>query len=269
MTEPIQLLPKARYGPPLPSRLPIAKLLCLRPNSVALVQSSSRGCTSCGAQRFCMPKGLTEGDALDFEGMVSHGLKVKKGHALFHAPQRLISLYAVRVGAFKTTIVDHGGRGQITGFQMPGEMLGLDAIADGAHTCSAVALEDSEVCVMPYASLQRACTKCPTLQSNFNRLLSQLLIRDQQMMLLMGNLNAEQRLSTFLLSLSERYRLRGYSPSSFILRMSREDISGYLGLRLETVCRAIAQLREREIIECHGRTLNIIDVARLNAATES
>ena len=152
---------------------------------------------------------------------------------------------------------------------MPGDILGLDAIAQSQHACSAVALVDSEACALAYGPLQHACSNCPRLQSNFNRILSQLLVGEQNMMLLMGNLSADQRLSTFLLSLSERYRLSGYSASGFVLRMSREDISSYLGLRLEPICRCIAHLRERGIIECRGRALQILDFSALQAATES
>jgi len=204
-----------------------------------------------------------------FEGLVSHRVKVAKGCALFKAPDRLVNIYAVRVGAFKTTIVDRVGRGQITGFQMPGDMLGLDAIAQSHHASSAVALVDSEVCAIAYKRLQHACSNSAAMQLTFNRILSQLLVRRQNMMLLMGNLNAEQRLSTFLLGLSECYRLSGYSSSNFVLRMSREDISSYLGLRLETICRCISHLRDRRIIECRGRALQILDFIALRAATET
>lgn len=262
----------------MPDSMPIA--LRVRPPSPAPDAPSARllafksrppprpVCSDCGAQRFCLPEGLAVGDADTFAGLVSHRLKIAKGSALFHAPESLINLYAVRVGAFKTTIVDQVGRGQITGFQMPGDILGLDAIAQHRHTCSAVALVDSEVCAVAYRPLQHACGQCPPLQLNFNRIFSQLLVREQNMMLLMGNLSAEQRLATFFLTLSERYRLRGYSATGFALRMSREDISSYLGLRLETVCRAIAHLRERGVIECRGRALEILDIAALQAASE-
>lgn len=264
MSDTLSLVQRTRSEPRLS-----ATLLAFRSKRVEPVQTSRHSCRGCLAQRFCLPEGLVAGDAAEFDGVVSYRFKIAKGSALYHAPQPLISLFAVRVGAFKTTIVDQGGRGQVTGFQMPGDILGLDAIAEEQHTCSAVALEDSEVCVIPYAALQRACGRCKTLQYNFNRILSQLLVREQQMMLLMGHLSAEERLSTFLLGLSERYQQRGYSASGFVLRMSREDISSYLGLRLETVCRCIANLRERGVIECHGRTLQILDLVGLQAAARS
>lgn len=223
----------------------------------AETESRAAGCSHCGALRFCLPDGLAVSEAEQFGHMIGHRIKMKKGSALFHAADPLTHLYAIRIGAFKTTLVDEGGRGQITGFHMPGDVLGLDGIAGDIQVCTAVALEDSELCVIPYAKLLRSCANCQNLQKNFNRLLSQALVREQTMLLTMAGLRADQRLAAFFLKLSERFARWGYSDSSFVLRMSREDIASYLGLRLETVCRCIAQLRARGIIECRGRTVEI------------
>lgn len=229
-------------------------------------ENRTSGCAHCGALRFCLPEGLAVPEAEQFDHMIGHRIRMKKGSALFHAADPLVNLYAVRIGAFKTTLVDEAGRGQITGFHMPGDVLGLDGIAEDIQVCTAVALEDSELCVIPYARLMRSCASCLKLQNNFNRLLSQALVREQNMLLTMAGLRADQRLAAFFLKLSERFARWGYSDSSFVLRMSREDIASYLGLRLETVCRCIAQLRARGIIECRGRTVEIRHMQYLKEA---
>jgi CRP/FNR family transcriptional regulator len=146
---------------------------------------------------------------------------------------------------------------------MSGELLGCDAISNDRHECEAIALEDSEVCPIHFSQLERLAREVPSLQRNLNRVLSQEIVRDHEMLLMMGNLNAEERLAAFLLDLSCRMADRGYSGTAFVLHMSREDIGSYLGLRLETICRTIGSLRSQGIVEISGRAVEIPDLGRL------
>ncbi len=233
--------------PPLPSsRLPL-----------------KTSCSSCGVRELCLSVGMSAGDAQRLSQIVPQRFRVNKGAALFHAGDRLRSLYAVRFGFFKTTISSEDGREQLTGFQMGGELLGIDAISNDQHVCDAIALEDSEVCPIQFSQLEKLSREMPSLQHNLNRILSQEIVRDHEMLLLMGNLNAEERMAAFLLNLSTRMAIRGYSPTAFVLRMTREDIGSYLGLRLETICRAIAYLRDDGIVRICGRAVEILDIERL------
>jgi CRP/FNR family transcriptional regulator len=202
-------------------------------------------------------------DTHRLSAIVPQRIRIKKGAALFHAGDPLRSLYAVRLGFFKTTICSEDGREQLTGFQMGGELLGIDAISNNVHVCDAIALEDSEVCPIQFNQLERLSRELPSLQYNLNRILSREIVRDHEMLLLMGNLNAEERLAAFLLNLSNRMAARGYSPTAFVLRMTREDIGSYLGLRLETICRAIGYLRDNAIVRISGRAVEILDVKQL------
>jgi CRP/FNR family transcriptional regulator len=169
----------------------------------------------------------------------------------------LRSLYAVRLGSFKTSVLSIDGREQVTGFQIPGEMLGLDAISTDQHTCDAVALEDSEVCPIHFAHLEKLARELPSLQHNLNKILSREIVRDHDMMMMLGNMNSDERLAAFLLNMSQRLNSRGYSSRNFVLKMRREEIGSYLGLRLETVCRGIAHLRDQGLVEITGRDVNI------------
>ncbi len=156
---------------------------------------------------------------------------------MYRTGDPLRSLYAVRIGSFKTSVLSVDGREQVTGFHIPGEMLGLDAISADQHACNAFALEDSEVCPIPFAQLEKLAQNLPSLQHNLNRLLSREIVRDHSMLMLMGNMNSDERLAAFLLNLSQRFSIRGYSAKDFVLKMRREEIGSYLGLRLETICR--------------------------------
>ena len=227
------------------------------------VQSLKSACSQCSVLELCLPIGLSGDEVKRLDKLIVQRFKIKKGTALYRTGAPLRSLYAVRVGSFKTSMVSVDGREQVTGFQIPGEMLGLDAISADIHACSAFALEDSEVCPIHFAQLEKLSQSLPSLQHNLNRLLSREIVRDQTMLMLMGNMNSDERLAAFLLNLSQRLSIRGYSPKDFVLKMRREEIGSYLGLRLETICRGIAHLRDLNLVDIAGRNVKIQDMEGL------
>ena len=157
------------------------------------------------------------------------------------------------------------GRGQVTGFQMAGEIVGLDGIVGDEHTCDAVALEDSEVCVLPFERIGELSREVGALQHHLHRVMSREIVREHGVMLLLGTMNAEERLAAFLLNLVQRLQARGFSPSELLLRMTREEIGSYLGLQLETVSRTFSTFAGQGILEVHHRHVKIVDVERLRA----
>jgi CRP/FNR family transcriptional regulator len=230
---------------------------------VLQVHALKTACANCSVLELCLPIGLTGGEVERLDTLIAQRVKVKKGAALYRTGDPLRSLYAVRLGFFKTSVLSVDGREQVTGFQMQGEMLGLDAISTDHYACNAIALEDSEVCPLHFNLLEKLAHDLPSLQHNLNKLLSQEIVRDHSMLLMLGNMNADERLAAFLLNLSQRLNMRGYSSREFVLRMSREAIGSYLGLRLETICRCIAHLRQEELVDMHGRNVTILDLPGL------
>src|SRR5690606_11706062 len=164
-------------------------------------------------------------------------VRVERGKSLYELDDPLDAVYGVRFGSLKTQLEDSSGQQQITGFHLPGEIVGLDGMLEGKHVSSAVALEDSEVCVIRLPEIDRVATQLPSLQQQFRRLMSREISRSHQMLATVGAMRSEQRLAAFLLNLSQRYAALGYSSTEFVLRMSREEIGNYLGLTLETVSR--------------------------------
>ncbi|MGR4041743.1 fumarate/nitrate reduction transcriptional regulator Fnr [Pseudomonas sp. 910_21] len=227
------------------------------------VQYLKAACSNCSVLELCLPIGLSHHEVERLDTLILQRVRVKKGHALYHAGTPLHSLYAVRLGFFKTSVLSVDGREQVTGFQMAGEILGLDAISSNQHACSAFALEDGEVCPIPFAQLEQLSQALPSLQHNLNKILSREIVRDHSMLLQMGNMNADERLAAFLLNLSQRLSLRGYSSRAFVLRMRREEIGSYLGLRLETICRGIAHLRDQGLVTINGKQVQILDLEGL------
>jgi CRP/FNR family transcriptional regulator len=146
---------------------------------------------------------------------------------------------------------------------MAGELLGLDGISSDRHSCDAVALEDSEVCMIPYARLEDVSRDVIGLQRQFHKVMSREIVREHGVMLLLGGVRAEARLAAFLLNLAQRLQARGFSASSMVLRMTRAEIGSYLGLKLETVSRGFSRFQEDGLLEVRQRDIRVLDEAGL------
>jgi CRP/FNR family transcriptional regulator, anaerobic regulatory protein len=222
-------------------------------------------CSNCNLRELCLPVGLSSSDLLKLEQLVATRRKIRRGEALFRAGDRFESLYALRLGFLKSTLMSADGREQVTGFHMAGELVGLDGIGGQSHHCDTVALEDTEVCVIPYERLEEVSSAVPMLQSHFHKVMSREIVREHGVMLLLGSMHAEERLAAFLLNLSQRFEARGYSRSEFVLRMTRAEIGSYLGLKLETVSRALSRFAQDGLIEVNQKHLRILDQDGLRA----
>jgi CRP/FNR family transcriptional regulator len=222
-------------------------------------------CSNCNLRELCLPVGISPEQLERLDELVAQRRTVPRGDALFRAGDTFQSLYAVRTGFFKTCVASEDGREQVTGFQMAGEVLGLDGIGSDRHTCDAVALEDSAVCVIPYHHLEELTRELTDLQRHFHRIMSREIVRDHGVMLLLGSMRAEERLAAFLLNLTQRLRSRGFSSTSLVLRMTREEIGSYLGLKLETVSRAFSKFQDDGVLEVKQRQITVRDPVRLQA----
>ena len=246
-----------------PRTTPVIPLRQATPKAVSRVQTR---CTACNLRELCLPCGLTASDAARAEELVYTRKRIKRGDTLYRAGDSFNSMYAIRSGFFKTTLMLDDGREQVTAFHMGGEMLGMDGIGAGSHGTSAIALEDSEVCVMPYSRLQEMAQAIPMLQTQFHKVMSREISRDHGVMMLLGSMRAEERLAAFLLNLSQRFGARAYSPNEFQLRMTREEIGSYLGLKLETVSRAFSKFQEEGLLDVQQKHVRILDADRLREA---
>jgi CRP/FNR family transcriptional regulator len=220
-------------------------------------------CSSCNLSEFCLSSNFTDDELRQLETLASAKRAYRRGDYLYRSGSRFGSLYAIRTGFFKTQVLHEDGREQVTGFQMAGEIIGLDAISTDVHTCDAVALEDSEVCELPFNQLEELSRQLPALQRHLHKIMSREIVRDQGIMLLLGSMRAEERLAAFLLNLSQRFAARGYSASAFRLRMTRQEIGSYLGLKLETVSRTLSYFQETRLIDVHNKSIELLDMSRL------
>lgn len=221
-------------------------------------------CGNCGVRRLCLPAGLSAGDIDRLERVSRIKRVIKAGGSLYRAGDPFANLYAIRSGSFKTTVMAADGDSQVTHFALPGELLGLDAYAGGSHPTYAEALEDSSVCVLPFAQLEELAQEVPALRQQIYSIFSEELRHENEILLLLGKRSADTRLAALLINISSRYARRGYSSSRFILSMPRTDIANYLGLTAETVSRLFSRFQKEQLIRVAGREVEILDLIGLS-----
>ncbi|CAM5189746.1 CRP/FNR family transcriptional regulator OS=Castellaniella defragrans OX=75697 GN=HNR28_000832 PE=4 SV=1 [Castellaniella defragrans] len=211
----------------------------------------------------CLPLGMAHDEIVKMDELIKERIRVPKGGALYHQGDASEALYGLRSGSIKTQIQDAHGQIQITGFLLPGEILGLDALMENTQVSHAIAMEDSEVCIIRLDEVDQLASKLPILQTQLRRLMSKEISRSHSLLMALGGLRSEQRVAAFLLNLSQRLHVLGYSPSTFIMRMSREDIGNFLGLTLETVSRLFSRFARDGILRVQHREINILDMHAL------
>lgn len=221
-------------------------------------------CGSCSMHALCLPMGLERAEVDKLDKVIGRRRRLKRDESLYKRNDSFRNLYAIRFGHVKTYQVNAAGVSQITGFHMAGELLGMDAIS-GAHHCDAVALEDSEVCEIPFGRLEELFSEVPVLLRHFHRTMSQEIMREQNVMLLLGNMRAEQRFAAFLDNLASRYAMRGYASTSLQLRMSREEIGNYLGLTIESISRLLSRFKSHGLLKVDKREITLLDPAKLKS----
>lgn len=220
-------------------------------------------CSTCALRHVCLPTGLPAAEVEQLERLVTARRPVARNTMLFKTGDPFEAIYIVRTGFFKTSAVAEDGREQVIGFHMAAEMLGMDGIFSGAHASQAVALEDSQVCVVPYGRLEDLTRDSDRLRRQFHRLMSRELVRDQGVMTMLGAMRAEQRVASFLINLMRRLRARGFSSSSVVLRMTRDEIGSHLGLTLETVSRTFSRMQGDGLLEVRSREVRVLKPRQL------
>jgi len=232
-------------------------------NKIVDINSIKVVCKDCSLQQLCLPKSIEEEDIDQLERIIERKLPLKRGTHLFKEGDSFKSIYVVRAGSLKSYSSTIDGQEQITGFHLPGELIGLEAIGKGFHPCSAKTLETSSVCELPFTDLESLSHQLPSLQQQLLKLMSNEILEDQELMLLLGKKTAEARLAAYLLSISERFKQRGFSSSEFYLSMSRNDIASYLGLAVETVSRMFTRFQEEGLIDAERKHIILNDKEKL------
>jgi CRP/FNR family transcriptional regulator len=226
-------------------------------------------CQECSLKEICLPVGVHVSDIEKLDRIIKRKKPLARAEHLYRAGDKFHALFAVRSGSLKTYVTTEEGAEQITGFHLAGELIGLDAIADSVHPVAARALETTSVCEIPYESLDDLSCKVPGLRQQLLRIMSREIRDDEQNMLMLGQKTAEEKLAGFLISMSSRYRQRGFSPYEFNITMSRGDIGNFLGLALETVSRLFGRFQTDGLISVERKHIQILDHNKLSMLAEA
>ncbi|MDU0111756.1 fumarate/nitrate reduction transcriptional regulator Fnr [Psychrosphaera aquimarina] len=222
----------------------------------------SLNCANCSLNQLCIPFSLDENELRKLDDVIERKKPFHKNDCIVEAGQTFKSLYAIRSGSFKSYLVDDQGVEQITGFHLPGDVIGFDALATQKHQTYCQSLETSMVCEIPYTTMDELTVKMPKLRNQFTRLMSNEISADQNMFMMLNKKSAEERIAIFLTSLSDRFSQRGLSKHSFRLTMTRGEIGNYLGLTVETVSRIFSKFQKAGFIQVNGKLIEIDNVEK-------
>lgn len=222
-------------------------------------------CHDCNLAEQCLPYGLEAAELAQLDQVIQHHSSLEKGDHIFFMRDPLQQVYAVKTGSLKTYQVTEAGEEQILGFYLPGELIGLDGFQDNYHHCSAVALESTSLCALPVHHLDQVRHRVPHLANILYRCMGKEIVKDQSVLMILAKHNADERVAAFLLNLSQRYQIRGFSALEFHLSMARHDIANYLGLAVETVSRVFSRFQDEGILTVSRKHIKINALARLKA----
>ncbi|MES9855149.1 MAG: fumarate/nitrate reduction transcriptional regulator Fnr [Sedimenticola sp.] len=220
-------------------------------------------CRNCSLVSLCLPMGLETEEVERLDAIVKRNRPLHRGDHLFRDDEAFQSIFVVKTGSVKTYAPSEDGSEQVLGFHLPGELIGLDAIENQHHHCSSKVLETSAICEIPFKQLEILSSNIPSLQHQIYRLLSREIGHDEDMLTLLGKRNAEERLAAFLLSLSDRFKGRGFSATDFFLSMSRHEIGNYLGLAVETISRLFTRFQDERLLNVERKHIQLINIERL------
>lgn len=243
----------------------------MRPSPICSTRHNPRyetRCQTCSLSSLCLPLALEVQDMDQFDAIIRRRAPLKKGEVLVRQDSPFASVFAVRSGSLKQITTDGNGDDQLTSFYLPSELVGLDGIDEESYPGTVIALETTTVCEIPFDRLDTLSETLPELRVQLYRSLSKELRDDRRMLRLLSRKTADQRLASFFVGLSQRFRQRGYSPFSFRLSMSRADIGNYLGLAVETVSRILGRFQQKELVAVSGREVNILDLPALTRMAE-
>lgn len=228
------------------------------------IQTKTVACENCSLSKLCLPRNLTNPEIDILENAIEKTTKLKKKEHLFKSGDKMTNIYAIKSGAIKTSIANTHGNEQILGFHLPGDLVGFDGFSASTHSIDAEALDDTMVCALPVKELDRLCDLLPVIREEILHQVGDTLQSSNRMILTLGQMQTDERLANFLLTLSEHHAKRNFSRHEFQLSMSRRDIANYLGMAVETLSRLFSKFQDNAWISANHKTIILKDVAKLN-----
>jgi CRP/FNR family transcriptional regulator len=210
--------------------------------------------------QFCLPHALTNEELDRVDDLVKNRTKLKKNDRLYQHGEKMSAIYNIRFGSLKSQYSTEDGQWQVVGFHLPGDMVGLDSLDKNIHQTTAIAMEDSEACIIKLDEFESLSYQIPSIAKHLQRNLSREIGKAYQHALSLGHDKAQEKLAYFILDLSDRKSFRGSNGLEFELKMGREEIASFLGMEVETVSRILTKLMKAQLIEVSYRHIKIINI---------
>lgn len=220
-------------------------------------------CSDCRLSSVCLPLGLTPAQMTQVDDLIQHRPLLQKQAYLYRAGDPFEYLHVIRSGCVKTVMGTASGEEKITGFYLAGDIVGIEGISEQRYHSSALALDTTSVCKIPFTQIESLATQVSDLQHHMFSIMSKEIVTDQHAMMIMNKKKADARIAAFLLSLSGRFQRQHISPFEWVLPMSRGELGNYLGLTIETVSRVLTKLQQDKVISIDKRALKIISISAL------
>ncbi|MGY6555515.1 MAG: helix-turn-helix domain-containing protein [Wenzhouxiangella sp.] len=227
--------------------------------TVSEIGQKETTCEDCSLFNLCFAHDISADEREEIHKVLKRQQPLERNGHLFHGGQSAKTVSVVRSGSVKAYQLSQDGDEIVSGFYLPGEILGLDALSSEKHPGFATALEDSRTCEIPFKDFINMLKTSPKLNQVMLRLLSEEMAETRELLLVVGRLDARTRVALFLMSMSRRLARRNQDPDQFRLTMDRRDIANYLGLTIETVSRTLSTLQREKIIEVRGKLVRVLD----------
>ncbi|MGC9385533.1 MAG: helix-turn-helix domain-containing protein [Hydrogenovibrio sp.] len=220
-------------------------------------------------QSICFTSGLYQTEIERLDQLVDRKPSLLKGEFLYQSGEPFTALFAIRAGMVKVFSVNDLSQEVIHGFYVPGDIVGMEAMACQRHEFCAVALDTTSVCALPYPQLTRLAMEVPNLNAQIFSLMSQEIVTGRLHSTILAQKTAEQRLADFVLMMSGRLRARGYEYTQFRLNILHRDVACYLNLTPETVSRIFGKFQKLQLMSWKKKEVLIQDFDALQQIAQS
>jgi len=178
--------------------------------------------------------------------------QLEAGEQLMWEGDEAVLVANVIDGVLKLASHSADGGEQILGLAYPSDFLGRPFGETAPYGVEA--LTDAQICVFERKDFDRFARDHPRLEHKLlERTLTEL-DRSRRWMMLLGRMNAGQKVASFLLELTDRLGKAGAGGESFVsLPLSRQQMADVLGLTIETVSRQLSRLRSAGLIDTPSR----------------
>jgi CRP/FNR family transcriptional regulator, anaerobic regulatory protein len=218
-------------------------------------ESTAVSCDRCGLYSLCLFGRVS--------GLQIRRIRLNRGTPLFRYGERVDALFVIRSGCVKEVEVSTSRHGTIVGFAMAGEILSLQSLQSAPSRTTAITVEPSFVCIVPWNASNQSYVSAPWVVGKFMQVIAEAGLKARDSLVLVRDKEAPQRVAGFLLDMLARTQVYNAPEREFQVGMSRDDIGNYLGIRSETVSRCISELARRQLIKVKAKRVQILQVNEL------